>query len=166
MIRDVDIKKESRYRITRHSEEGEESNKGLKGEKFAGLDRRSCPSVFSLLSSFSYSVHHFMACDIKVSVSLVWLLPRFRALGRPRIVNCANFVLSPRVSTSYRPFFKVRTLAGATLDISCDAEDPLTVVYAAVLQKTTESDFLLSTPFPRRVFQTSELDHVTVKAAG
>jgi thioredoxin len=57
-------------------------------------------------------------------------------------------------------------LAGKTIEVTCEADDPLAVVYAAILQQTGEGEFMLSTPFPRRVFQKSELEHVTAKAAG
>jgi hypothetical protein len=40
------------------------------------------------------------------------------------------------------------------------------MVYASVLDQTGDEGFLLSIPYPRRVFQPSELSLVTIKEAG
>jgi len=61
---------------------------------------------------------------------------------------------------------KVRLPDGTTADFKCEPDDPLSLVYVGLQERTGEQDFLLSIPYPRRIFQISELDLTTVKAAG
>ena len=55
---------------------------------------------------------------------------------------------------------------GNTLEFKVEENDPLSLIYVGIMEQTGESNFLLSVPFPRRIFQPSELDLTTIKAAG
>jgi len=60
----------------------------------------------------------------------------------------------------------VRTLAGTQIEVKADESDTLAFVYAVLMERTGESNFMLSIPYPRKVFTSEDLDLVTLKAAG
>jgi len=62
---------------------------------------------------------------------------------------------------------KVRLPSGQVLEGKFEADDPLKVVALWIADKySAGGNFLLSIPYPRRVFSDDELDYVTLKMAG